>query len=287
MARVYRPEASYYLRFTQNGKLCLEPAGKDPGDVLTFIKVRRALLTNGDRPAPREPEPETPGRVTIRAASDAYLDRLIKDKRHEPTIKSKRYELGEFAKFCKRRFVDEITHDDLVDYREHLFACKKSDVTVYNKLITVVTWLKHNPLFPVRGLLKYPDDYPTLEDTVPEPYTAAEVALLKKHATPRERLILQFFLSTGMREQEVAHCEFRDLNLDTRTVRVQKKPHYNWKPKSAAGTRSIPISSALLAELSATQAGLQVCCSRYWWRYRAPLAAYVQGPRKAGRSLTS
>ncbi|HEY2352955.1 MAG TPA: site-specific integrase [Candidatus Acidoferrum sp.] len=245
---VTRPEASYYLRFVDEGKNTLEPVGKDPAEVLTFLAVRQATLeakANGVQVV--EPvRAKTPGRPSIQEAIDAYLDKLTRKKKYEPTIKSKRYELGEFAKFCKRHYVDEITSEDLIDFREH-FLLTKSDRTVYNKLISVVTWLKHNPLLSVRGLLEYPDDYPQKVDTDPEPYTDEDLRKLKQAATPRERLILQFFLSTGCRDQEVAHVEFSDLDREHNLVRIHKKP--DWKPKTAAGTRSIPISAALMRDL--------------------------------------
>jgi integrase len=230
-----------------NGKLCLEPAGRDPGDVLTFIKVRQALLNNGDRPAAHEPEPETPGRVTIQAAITAYLEKQER-KVHPRSVKAKKVELRNFSAFCKRRFVDEITHEDLIDYRDHLWQTL-ADVTVYNRLVTIVTWLKHNPLLKVQGLLEYPTDYPEKVDTDPEPFTHDELRLLKSHATPGERLILQFFLATGCRDQEVSHLEYSDLDRTNNLVRIQKKAYYQWKPKTPASTWSIPVSAALMKQL--------------------------------------
>jgi integrase len=49
--------------------------------------------------------------------------------------------------------------------------------------------------------------------------------------------------------------EFSDLNPVTRVVRIQKKSHYNWEPKTDAGTRNIPVSEALMANLRSTFAG--------------------------------
>jgi hypothetical protein len=83
--------------------------------------------------------------------------------------------------------MDQLTHDDMIDYREHLKTKKLQDQTVFNKLICVVTWQRRNPLFSVVGLLEFPDDYPEQKPTVPEPYTPKEIALLKQCATPRER----------------------------------------------------------------------------------------------------
>jgi len=66
-------------------------------------------------------------------------------------------------------------------------------------------------------------------------------------ATPDERLLIRFFLGTGMRDQEVAHTELSDIK-DT-YIQVQPKPKYGWSPKTAAGTRQIPLGDGLLADL--------------------------------------
>jgi integrase len=252
---MHRPEASYYLRFTQDGKNCLEPAGYDPIEVMTFRERRPAILAAQAAGLDVAAEPATASRIAIEAAIAAYLDRMQRDRRHAPTIRSKRFELGEFAKFCQRRFMDELTHDDCVSFREHLREKGLHDTTIYNKLITLTTWLKRNPLFPVRGLLKFPDDYPTKKDTDPDPYTPEEIGLLRKHADSREKLTVDFFLATGCREQEVAHIEFADLNPKTRIVRIQKKPHLKWEPKTEAGTRNIPLSPALMSRLQCSFVG--------------------------------
>jgi integrase len=66
-------------------------------------------------------------------------------------------------------------------------------------------------------------------------------------ATPDERLLLRFFLGTGMREQEVAHAELSDIKHSY--IQVQAKPQYGWSPKTDAGTRNVPLGDALLADL--------------------------------------
>jgi integrase len=259
---VYRPEASYYLRFTDRRKNVLEPVGKDPVEVLTFLAVRRATLVarSAGVEVAHSPDSPVPGRVTIQAAINAYLEQLRRDKEYEPTVKAKHSGLKEFSVFCSRRYMDELRREDMIDYREHLKKKKNksgktlADQTVFNKLICVVTWQKHNPLFSVVGLLKS-KDYPEQKLTEPDPYTEEEIGLLKKHASHRERLILNLFLASGCRDQEIAHLEFTDLNFATNTIRIQKKDCFNWKPKSKAGTRSILISAALLAELRATYSG--------------------------------
>jgi integrase len=223
--------------------------GTDPVEAVKAYIHQTRVNVYGPRPV--APAPVAPERVTVQQAIVAYLEQLERDKSNERSRRSKSFELGEFRKFCTRTYIDEITHDDMVDFREHLYAQEYADVTVYNKLITCVTWLRHNPLLPRTKLLKFPDDFPDKPETKPEPYSEAEIAALRRCANPREHLILSLFLATGCREQEIGHLEFSDLNVRDRLVRIQKKPHFHWKPKTKAGTRDIPISPALMAELCA------------------------------------
>jgi len=45
---------------------------------------------------------------------------------------------------------------------------------------------------------------------------------------------------TGMREQEVMHCSWADINLSRGTVTVRFKPEYGFSPKN---TRSVRFPS--------------------------------------------
>lgn len=54
---------------------------------------------------------------------------------------------------------------------------------------------------------------------------------------------------TGMREQEVMHCYWSDVNFVKYTVKVLHKPDRNWSPK-AYKERTIPITESLVASLT-------------------------------------
>jgi hypothetical protein len=98
----------------------------------------------------------------------AYLTDLRENRRPERSIKSKRSELNEFAQFCGKLYVEEIKRSDLISYRNHLLDAGKAAVTVLNKLMSVVTWLKKNPVMSIVGLLKA-EDWPKKPDTEPRP----------------------------------------------------------------------------------------------------------------------
>ena len=78
-------------------------------------------------------------------------------------------------------------------------------------------------------------------------------------ASPDERFWFEFFLSTGMREQEVIHSYWSDINFTSNTARVSHKPDLGWTPK-AYKEREIPIPSHLSKKLKATKAKAEKGC---------------------------
>ena len=66
----------------------------------------------------------------------------------------------------------------------------------------------------------------------------------------KERLWFEFFLMTGMREQEVRYTYWSDVNLAACTIRVTHKPGRGWMPK-AYKEREIPVPAKLVAALKA------------------------------------
>src|SRR6266478_4592722 len=69
----------------------------------------------------------------------------------------------------------------------------------------------------------------------------------------------EFFLMTGMREQEVMYTYWSDVNLAHATVRVSHKPDRGWTPK-AYKEREIPIPTKLAKNLKAWKAKADKTC---------------------------
>jgi integrase/recombinase XerD len=84
-------------------------------------------------------------------------------------------------------------------------------------------------------------------------YEQAELDKLFKACDTEERLWFEFFLMTGMREQEVMYTYWSDINLNHATVRVSHKPDRGWTPK-AYKEREIPIPAKLMKNLKAQKA---------------------------------
>ena len=63
-----------------------------------------------------------------------------------------------------------------------------------------------------------------------------------------ERLLFEFFLQTGMREQEVIYATDRCLDFANCTVSVKHNPAHNWTPKMYK-ERTVPVPKALMSKL--------------------------------------
>ena len=145
---------------------------------------------------------------------------------------------------------NDIDRKDLLKFSAFLRDEKKqSPRTTYNKFENVMTFLKAQG---IRGLVGK-NDWPRFVEEEPEVYEQAELDKLFKACSIEERLWFEFFLMTGMREQEVMHTYWSDVNLASHTVRVSHKPELGWTPK-AYKEREIPTPEKLIAELKAHKA---------------------------------
>jgi len=112
-----------------------------------------------------------------------------------------------------------------------------------------MTFLKANG---IRGLVGK-NDWPRFVEEEPEVYEREELDKLFAACNPQERLSYEFFLMTGMREQEVMHCYWDDINIVRSTVTVRYKPEYGFSPENYR-EREIPIPAKLVKELKAWKA---------------------------------
>ena len=72
-------------------------------------------------------------------------------------------------------------------------------------------------------------------------------------------MLFETFLMTGMREQEMIHLTWPDIDLTHGVVRVRHKPEFGWMPK-AYKEREIPIPDKLVQSLKAWKAKADSKC---------------------------
>jgi integrase/recombinase XerD len=248
------PEGAYYLEWRDGAKRVRLSVGKDPADASARRLRKEAelnALNNGVTVAPDGQN----GRRSLAAAVTDFLDETKltkKSKTHSAYSTALHY----FLESCPKLHVEDVDRKDLLKFSAYLRDEKdQAPRSVYNKFENVMTFLKAQG---IRGLAGK-NDWPRFVQEEPEVYEKDELDTLFEKCDAKERLWFEFFLMTGMREQEVMHCSWADINLARGTVTVRYKPEYGFSPKNYR-EREIPIPAKLVTSLKVEKEKREKTC---------------------------
>jgi len=256
------PEGCYQLEWREGEKrVRLSLRGKDAADASAARLRKEAELTAVNHGVAVQRTAGTPSGTPLREAIEHYLEdvRLRVDTskgstnfgRHN-TVGCYSTALKYFLESCHKMTVEEIDKRDLLEFGKYLREEKEqAPVTVCNKFGIIVSFLKAQGVKTSGpdGLLKS-SDWPKATLPEPEIYEQDELDKLFAACDPEERLWFEFFLMTGMRDQEVMHTYWSDINFTDHTARVSHKQDRKWTPK-AYKARTIPIPEKLIKSLLA------------------------------------
>lgn len=191
---------------------------------------------------------EEPQRPNIRSLMKTYIEDCELRQAYEAADQSRRV-LGEFANAIGHVYLDEITRKDILLFHAALRKDGSSDRTIFNKHQRLRSFLK----FAQAGkeLMKHMKELvPKYDLKLPTVYTSEQIKNLLKGATKRERVIILLALKLGLRDQEISHAEFADVDFSASVYRVRSKPQYGFRVKDSE-ERDIPIPADMLKELKA------------------------------------
>jgi integrase/recombinase XerD len=250
-----RSEGAYYLEWREKGKRVRLSVGKDAADAAARRQRKEAELNAINNGVSVLPEAGN-GRTSVAAAVVTFLDETELTKKPK-TLAAYTTALSYFTESCPKIYLQDIERTDLLKFCAFLRDKKnQAPRTVYNKFENVMTFLKANK---IRGLAGK-NDWPRYTEEEPEMYEEIELDQLFKACDAEERLWYQFFLMTGMREQEVMYTYWSDVNFAASTVRVSHKSDRGWTPK-AYKEREIPIPARLAKSLKTWKAKADKACS--------------------------
>jgi integrase/recombinase XerD len=248
------PEGAYYLSWYEGWRVKRVSVGKDVQDAATRRLKKQAELNAINNGVAVVPENGN-GHRTLDKAVAEFLDETKLTKKPK-TLAAYTTALNYFTESCPKLFLHDIERKDLLQFSAFLRDNKgQSPRSVYNKFENVMTFLKAQG---IRGLAGK-NDWPRYVEAEPEIYEREELDKLFKACDEEERLWYEFFLMTGMREQEVMHCEWADLNLMRGTVTVRYKPEYGFSPKNYK-EREVPIPAKLVKKLKTWKAKSDTTC---------------------------
>src|ERR1700674_2926829 len=248
-------EGAYYLEWREGSKRVRLSVGKDPADASARRQRKEAELNAVNNGVSVVPDGQN-GHRSVAAAVADFLDETKLTKKPK-TLAAYSTALAYFVESCHKLNLEEIERRDLLKFSAFLRDEKaQSPRSVYNKFENLMTFLKAQG---IRGLAGK-NDWPRFTEEEPEIYEQEELKKLFAKCDPVERLWYEFFLMTGMREQEVMYTYWSDVNFAASTVRVSHKPDRGWTPK-AYKEREIPIPTKLVKSLKARKAKASKGCA--------------------------
>jgi integrase/recombinase XerD len=236
-------EGAYYLEWHEGAKRVRLSVGKDASDASARRQRKEAELNAMNNGAVIVAENRNGSRSVAASVAD-YLEETKLTKKPK-TLAAYTTALNYFTESCHKVNVEDIDRKDLLKFHAFLRDEKEqAPRSCWNKFANVMSFLKANG---IRGLVNK-NDWPQFTEEEPEIYEAEELDKLFGACDAEERLWYEFFLMTGMREQEVMFTYWSDVNFSASTVRVSHKPDRGWTPK-AYREREIPIPSKLVKSL--------------------------------------
>jgi integrase/recombinase XerD len=247
----HHPEGKYFIEWREDGARRRRSVGTIPSEVLGEAQRQRALLdarAAGIEVAESENQQAT-RQLLVTDAVKRYL-RDIKMNKAESTYNHYNHALTLFKKSLSKATVDAVDRDDMMDFQDFLYKQGLAARTVKHKTTIVASFLKS---FGVQKLLRK-GDWPRYTEEEPESYTKEELKRFFQTCTPDESLLFQFFLQSGMRDAEVRHALWTDLDFNHSTVRVKHKEanasqSWSFDPKGRKG-REIPLPGFLMKLLA-------------------------------------
>jgi integrase/recombinase XerD len=250
------PEGAYYLEWWEGAKRIRLSVGKDAADASARRLQKEAELNavnNGVAVTTQNGNGN--GHRSVAVAVTEFLDETKLTKKPK-TYAAYSTALKYLQESCPKLNLQDIDRKDLLKFSAFLRDVKKqSPRSVYNKFENVMTFLKAQGIHGLMGK----NDWPRFVEEEPEVYEKEELEKLFAVCDEIERLWYEFFLMTGMREQEVMHCSWADVNLTRSTVTVRYKAEYGFSPKNYR-EREIPIPAKLCQSLKARKAKSDKTC---------------------------
>jgi integrase len=241
-------DGAYELRHIVNRQPVYTPVGKRAADA--DAKRARLEKTTAAIEAAKDTDVQIialPGRRTLKDTAAAYISDAEGRNANEAAEQA-RLVSAEFIDLMRKKqktYVDQIDRDDIFSFHSALRKRGCADRTTANKHMRLASWLRFGGID--KAIIP---PVPRYEEKLPTVYTSDQIRALLVAADPYMRICILIGLKCGLRDQELMHLEFRDIDWAERTLRVQKKEQWGFDVKTWE-QREIPVPDDLLTELAA------------------------------------
>ena len=227
------PDGIYHLRYSKNGKRVWENVGAD-SQLASLARERKQRMVEaiaaGMVVAGENSKPKT----LLGQDIAAYLED-VRFTKSAKTAEAYRETMRGFAESTGKKYLNDLDRRDVLGYMAYLRERNNVPRTIHNRLIFLRTFFRaHGSVLPIgKG------DWPAYTDTVVSCYRPDELKALLSAADQDERDMLNFFLCTGGRKQEVQFAAWSDVDWTTKTLTIREKLDLGFRPKDRERAASL------------------------------------------------
>jgi integrase/recombinase XerD len=248
------PEGIYYVRFLRGDKRVWRAIGADADAAAVAVQnlehdLQAISLGRSAPGSATSPAPGSPAAVSLDAAIKSYVSQLGLF-RAAKTIREARRILELFGKRFPGKSIEAIKREDLLDHMASLQDNGLGLRTISNHITRIGALLRKHKIVDLLSR----EDKPQYDEPEVEAYSPEELTALFAAATPEERMLFEFFLGTGFREQEVMFCSWRNVDSSGKVIAVKSKPELGFRPKDKQ-ERSVPVPDSLIESLKKRKKG--------------------------------
>jgi integrase/recombinase XerD len=254
----HRPEGVYVLRYRTGGRRVFETVGSDPTEavaaqrrrehVLKAEKLGLEVVGQGVTTAvPPAPAAKAPAKRRVADCVAEYLAETAQQKAHK-TNKGYAYDLRVFQQHVTTEFMEDVGRAEMLHFMNCLRRAGNAPRTVFNRVQWIGFFFRHFGLehpCPKRDIPKY-------TEKVAAAYNTEELRGLFEEAG-EDRLLWEFFLASGGRDQEVQYAAWSEIDFVSGVWSIKAKPDLGWTLKDHE-ERAVPLPDKLLADLKARRA---------------------------------
>lgn len=242
------PEGGYYIEWRENGKRIRESVGRTACQALEAQRIKKAELAALRMGILRRRRGLDASDQPVSAPISFLINRYLEhtDVLKKPNTYCKyRAVLRRFEAYFPDQKLSDITTEQLNDFVVQLKRSGMSANTVLHNVIIVAQFFKRNGRPNITRSLQLPEAARAL----PREYSDEDLSQFLGGCNGWEDAIYSTFLLTGLREQEVMHLYWSDINFNCRTLRVTSKPDLRFFPKRWE-EREVPVPTHLIQLLA-------------------------------------
>ena len=139
--------------------------------------------------------------------------------------------------------VDSQDIDEMVAYLKRRGNGPRTRANRVTEIRTFLRWAERPDVVTKKVI-------PRFTEKIVAAYTPTQLRSLIAAADAERRLLWEFFVGSGCREQEVTYATWPDLNFDTGVLHIQEKADFSFEIKDGE-EREIPLPDDLLRKLQA------------------------------------